>query len=368
MNHPTPARRYFAASNSCEGFCNYYTRCFSETRTQRLYIIKGGPGTGKSHFMKTVARYAKTRGYTVTEYTCSSDPASLDGVLLEKEGVPTLGFLDGTAPHTWEPTLPGVREDIINLGAFWDSTQLIGQEPTIRRLGEGKSAAYARAYAHLRAAGDMDQVADSLVAPCVHTTRLEALAARLLRRVPDGKAFSATPALRQALGMTGPACWHTFEELAAARGGAIMEIQDYYGLGYHLTAALYAYSQTHGHDLLVSYHPIYPHKVDGLYYPAEGLCILVGDAQPPEDVRATGAPGVTRSINLARYVDSQVLRDCRGQVRHTLALRDRHIEGATHHLAAAATYHFDLEKIYSSAMDFTAKEGFTTSFCQSLDL
>ena len=111
--------RYFAASNSCQGFRNYYGDIFTDSRTDRLYIIKGGPGTGKSHFMKVVARRARARGYRITEYACSSDPASLDGIILEREGSPTLGFLDGTAPHTREPTLPGVKEELLNLGAFW---------------------------------------------------------------------------------------------------------------------------------------------------------------------------------------------------------------------------------------------------------
>ena len=107
MNETT-SRRYFAASNSCRGFCNYYGDVFSEARAPRLYVIKGGPGTGKSHFMKTVARRARTEGYTVTEYACSSDPASLDGILLEREGDPAVGLLDGTPPHVCEPALPGL--------------------------------------------------------------------------------------------------------------------------------------------------------------------------------------------------------------------------------------------------------------------
>ena len=50
---PTP-RQCFAASNSCEGFKNYYGEVFNDTRADRLYIIKGGPGTGKSTLMKTL--------------------------------------------------------------------------------------------------------------------------------------------------------------------------------------------------------------------------------------------------------------------------------------------------------------------------
>ena len=41
-----PEKKYFAASNSSEGFVNYYDACFgSDSRVDRLYVIKGGPGT-----------------------------------------------------------------------------------------------------------------------------------------------------------------------------------------------------------------------------------------------------------------------------------------------------------------------------------
>ena len=82
-------RRYFPASKSSHGIRNYYGDLFTDTRTDRLYIIKGGPGTGKSPFMKVVARHARNRGYAVTEYACSSDPASLDGLMLPRDGSPT---------------------------------------------------------------------------------------------------------------------------------------------------------------------------------------------------------------------------------------------------------------------------------------
>ena len=76
-------RRYFAASNSCRGFVSYYPACFgTDSGVEKLYIMKGGPGTGKSRFMRDVATYAVDRGADVTYYYCSSDAASLDGVII----------------------------------------------------------------------------------------------------------------------------------------------------------------------------------------------------------------------------------------------------------------------------------------------
>ena len=353
------ARRYFAASNSCQGFRNYYGDIFTDTRTDRLYIIKGGPGTGKSHFMKLIACHAREVGYDVIEYACSSDPHSLDGILLTREGKPTVGFLDGTAPHVWEPIMPGAKEDIINLGVFWDGNRLAGQKKIIQHLGDGKTAAYGRAYAYLAACGEVDRVADSLTGRCVPEGKIHALAKRLLRDQPSGSVFSAVPALRRAVSMAGHCCLHSFEGESCAAGGTLLQLSDYYGIGYRVTAALFALSAEKKLTVQVSYDPVYPHKIDGLYYPNTGLCILLGEAEPCEG-------SVYRSISLRRYVDAEILRSVRCKLRHACRLRDSLLESALGELAEASKFHFELERIYADAMDFSAKEAFTESFCRSL--
>ena len=348
---PLP-RQCFAASNSCEGFKNYYGEIFTDTRVDRLYVIKGGPGTGKSHFMRVVARRARERGYTVTEYLCSSDPTSLDGLLLSREGDPTVGLLDGTPPHVREPVIPGARDEIVNLGAFWDPHALAGQRETITALGKQKATAYESAYAALSAAGRMDAIADTLTESCVFHDRLNVLAARLLRDQPKGTAFTVTPALRRAVSMAGKHTLRSFE--AAARQVLIPD--ENYGMGYRLTEAMLKVSAARGHRVLVSYHPIYPHKADGLFYPDTGLCVLVGDAAPTEEIP-------TRSLSLRRYTDAEALRAVRGELRRTLALREQLTDTALRHLACASSYHFELERIYAAAMDFRAKERYTEEFC-----
>ncbi len=347
--------RYFAASNSACGFKNYYNDCFSEARVDRIYIIKGGPGTGKSHFMRAVARHARGAGYDVTEYECSSDPSSLDGILLCRPDAPRIGLLDGTAPHICEPTIPGVREEMINLGAFWDGSRLVGEGERIRALSARKSAAYVRAYACLSAAGEMDRVADDLIVPAIRRDRLCAMAARLLKKEVSGETFDALPALRRAVSMEGRVTRHTFEN----RATSLLILDAAYGLGYRLTEQILRLSRERCHRLLVSYDPIYPAKVDGLLYPDSGLCILVGDAEAREGC-------YTRHVSLRRYADAEILRAARSEIRHAIGMRNTLEEDALRHLAQAGKYHFELEEIYAAAMDFDQKEYFTERFCERI--
>ena len=81
-NGSQPKKRYFAAANSADGFVNYFPSIFGAAPCRRLFVIRGGPGTGKSSFMRRVADAAEHAGIEVTYYHCSSDAESLDGLFL----------------------------------------------------------------------------------------------------------------------------------------------------------------------------------------------------------------------------------------------------------------------------------------------
>lgn len=92
---------YFLGANSCRGFYSLYDDMVNLPEIDRLYIIKGGAGCGKSTFMKTIAEAANNAGLTVERILCSGDPESLDGIYLP---LLRIAYLDGTAPHAAVPT------------------------------------------------------------------------------------------------------------------------------------------------------------------------------------------------------------------------------------------------------------------------
>lgn len=105
---------YFLGANSREGFASLY-RFFPGVEAAFLHIIKGGPGTGKSGFMRRIGLAAEERGLDVHYVLCSGDPGSLDGVYIPALH---LAWVDGTAPHAAEPHIFGVDSDYVNLGVF----------------------------------------------------------------------------------------------------------------------------------------------------------------------------------------------------------------------------------------------------------
>ena len=105
--------QYFLGANSPSGFYSLYDHLLPPERASRFYILKGGPGCGKSTLMRKVARRAEEAGETVEYTLCSGDPDSLDAILLPRLGV---AIVDGTAPHVVEPKYPGAVEEYVNLG------------------------------------------------------------------------------------------------------------------------------------------------------------------------------------------------------------------------------------------------------------
>lgn len=132
---------YYACANSARGFVNFFEDNIKFL--DKLYILKGGPGTGKSTLMKKIGNEWYVRGFDIEYIYCSSDNNSIDGVIVPQIG---LGIVDGTAPHVIEPKAPGAIEDYVNLGEAWDSKKLSLHRDTILDIKDKIATCYSNAY------------------------------------------------------------------------------------------------------------------------------------------------------------------------------------------------------------------------------
>lgn len=113
------SKHYFVCANSAKGFQNFFPSNLKSLN--KIYILKGGPGTGKSSLMKKIGTALEEKEYSVEYIHCSSDPDSLDGLICRTLSI---GIVDGTSPHVVEPTAPGAIEEYINLGIAWNIEEL----------------------------------------------------------------------------------------------------------------------------------------------------------------------------------------------------------------------------------------------------
>lgn len=146
-------RKFFAGSNSSEGFYSLFNQIIGAD-AKRVYLLKGGPGTGKNHFMKNIERSLAQQGYDRELFFCSSDPDSLDAISFPELGI---ALIDATAPHAQEPKWPGCRDEIINLGSFWSAEGLMKNREEIIQDGLMKQRRFVSAFRYFNAARCLEE-------------------------------------------------------------------------------------------------------------------------------------------------------------------------------------------------------------------
>lgn len=141
-------KRLFPGGNTAEGFYSYYQYVIDLKEASRVYLLKGGPGVGKSQLMKNIGSFMVDRGYDVEFHHCSADPESLDAIVINALGV---AFIDGTAPHVIDPKYPGAVEEILHLGQYWNQEALVEDRQEIIKAIDANGKIYKRVYKYLKA-------------------------------------------------------------------------------------------------------------------------------------------------------------------------------------------------------------------------
>ena len=140
---------YLAGANTSSGFVSKFDEINTQNKPSFKYILKGGPGTGKSTLLKKIANHFEEKGLEVERYFCSSDTNSLDAVRIVSLNV---CVVDGTAPHEQDASIPGVNSKIINLGECI-SDKIYKHKHKIEKLLSQKKQCYSLSNAYLKSAG-----------------------------------------------------------------------------------------------------------------------------------------------------------------------------------------------------------------------
>lgn len=141
-------KKLFPGGNTSQGFYSFYDYIIEPDAT-RIFVIKGGPGVGKSTFMRTIGEKMLDKGFDVEFHCCSSDNGSLDGLVIPAIRV---AMLDGTAPHVVDPKNPGAVDEIIHLGDHWNVAGLKGNKKEILESNREVGRLFRRAYGYLASA------------------------------------------------------------------------------------------------------------------------------------------------------------------------------------------------------------------------
>lgn len=342
-------RQFFAGGMTPAGFVNFFADIIGEEERE-VYILKGGPGTGKSRMMRKIAKAAMQEGYDVEAIRCSADPDSLDGVR-----IPELGktVLDGTAPHVVDMCLPGVRDSIINLGDFWDEEALRRHKREISALHWEKNVCTQRACQYLRAAKEIQDNIERLGAQALCQGKLQQWIAQLCEGIfQDVDLSYRTGATRRmfATAITAKGIVNTLPSLL--RGVKVYALRC--GLGRGSAQVLKAVQEEAGKRgfLVESYRcPMSPDCTEHLLIPKLSLAFTTYNAYHKVlDCEVFG------EYSLDVYYNDFVLEPYEKELEYDCFRMQELLEKAQRNMGKVQKIHSAIERFYTDTMDFAAMD------------
>jgi len=338
--------KYFAAANSKNGFVSWFDSIFDPAKLDRTYIIKGGSGTGKSTLMKRAAERAEKNGAVCEYFLCSSDPTSIDGVIMNLKDGRRLAMLDGTAPHTTDPKYPGVLDEIVNLGKYWCADLLTMEKDTAVSLADRKKRLYANAYADLSVCGELRGFLVKEAYDMLLPDKLEAAMLRLLtKRIREKRIIPEKP-IERIRGLSAISCEGVVHLTGFDACESVMCAVDVANSAPLMFDALIAAARKLSLSFDRAPDVLMPEFTEAVRFPELSLAVVTAtersDAKP---------------INMARFLDREKLLTSDRRRRRSIerAISDIR-ESALSKLADVKRLHRSLEAVYIRAMDFTLLE------------
>ena len=334
---------FFLGANTPDGFYSLYDGFTSVQDGDFLWVIKGGPGCGKSSFMRRIGAAVQRAGLDVEYIYCSGDPKSLDGIYIPAHRT---AYVDGTAPHVMDPAYPGAGGMYLDLGRFYDREALQPQLSKLLECTDLYKAQYRRAYNILAAAGGvaphaipgLTEQQDVLAA----LRRASGTIAREIKKQPGGHG----PVIKRFLSAftcEGPIF---LDKTITALCQRVYTLDNGCGLANDYLQAVADAAQQRGHAVILCPNAMFPERLEAVLLPSLSLGFLALDSQ-----RDWNGP-VTRHIRLDAIPDAQRLRALRPRLRSSSKIYGQLLHEAQTALASAKALHDDLEKLYNPYVDF----------------
>lgn len=335
---------FFLGANTPYGFFSLFNQLYTPGTNWFCHILKGGPGTGKSTLMKNVAEKASKKKIKHEIIRCSSDPESLDAVILTDLNK---CIVDGTAPHVIDPTYPGISDEIINLGEFWDSKALRENIRKISAASEKNTAFHKTAAAFLRAAGQISEGSFALALSAADTAKIKVAAEKLAKRyIPRLGCVTGGEQRRFLQGIT-PIGIVSYTDTVKSFFRERIIISDPYGcVGDIFMRIIRRYALEAGYNIITIKNAFLPELItDHILIPELSLAFVTEN-------RYFDIGGDERRIHARRFTEPVQLRNIKQKLIIRRKLARELLKSACEALALAKNTHDELEKYYIEAMDF----------------
>lgn len=349
--------RYFLGANSPTGFYSLYDQLIDPGLAEDIFILKGGPGCGKSSLMRAVGKTMEDKGLQVEYIECSGDPDSLDAIV-----IPAIkaAIVDGTAPHVVEPTCPGAVERYVNLGDCYDKAGLAAIRQQLTACMAGYKGCYQRAYRCLTAAAQIGEDTRALALTPALEAKMAKRAKGILSREVKRTGRDPGRAVQRFLGaVTWQGVLCRFDTVDA-QCHKVYELCDSYGLGAALLTHLAAGVMAAGYDVVACPSPLFPGRLEHLLVPELALAFVTSTPALPYEKRPF------RRIRLDAMADTELMRRSRPRLRFARKVAAALMDEAVDSLAQAKTMHDELEALYNPHVDFERVYAIADSITEEL--
>ena len=338
--------RFFLGANGPGGYHFRYDQLGEPGQRQR-WLLKGGPGWGKSTLLSRLSRAAAEQGEAVEEILCTGSPGSLDAVLL-----PGLSAADATPPHALEPFCPGAWDRVVSLWPAADCALLREAREELAALAREEERLRKGARGYLRAAAALEEELLSVGSAALDRERVLDYARRLARREfprrgkpgPRGQ-----EEVRFLSAVTGEGRLF-LGETAAALAPRAVALEDGWGAASGLLLdALRELGLEAGLRTVACPSPRFPgRKLDHLLFPQLGLGFFTRGKET-----AGQLPGA-RGVHAGRFSDEALLRERRARCAFLRKAAGEMEAEAVGLLARAGEVHRELEALCRPAIDYAA--------------
>lgn len=344
--------RLYPGGNTPQGFYSFYDNIIAKDAA-RIFILKGGPGTGKSTLMRKIGETMLEKGYDVEFHCCSSDNDSLDGVCIPALQV---AILDGTAPHMVDPQTPGAVDEIVCLGDFWAREKLQSVKQEIMHSSARNSRLFKIAFHQLAEAKVIKDELDSYLEEAANIPRMRETAWKITKSVfKDAPAqYEREPKNRRlfATAYTPQGYCHQLDSILQGVKKLYLVTGTASKLASHVIGIVAQAAQSRGLDTNTFHCPLAPEDIDMIIIPQQRYAVMKDI--PDLKFKAQSIPSITKVklYNLDQYLNDAILKLYTPEIDSAQKRLAEAIDRAINYIAKAKAEHDRLENYYLPAMNF----------------
>jgi len=345
-------------ANSPSGFRSHFETVCPASDNWSIYVIKGGPGSGKSTLMRRIGSDAQKHKLLCEHIFCSSDPDSLDGIIIPS--IKTAVF-DGTAPHVIEPIFPGACENIINMGDAWSKAKLKAARKHIITLASRCSEHHKQAVCFLGCADVFRKNTFLTACAGIDRQRIKNTAQHLFSKYIGQKLNRSGSEQLRLLSAVTPKGIVTFSKTIESSCKTIIPVLDRCGApGALLMKELRYLLLENGHEIITCLCSQNHEKTENLIIPAYKTAFtLCSDVH--NDIKAT-----ERTVHTDRFISPEILSENKQRFSFNRKNSASFIQLASEEMRLAKAVHDRLEEHYISAMDFDAVGEIADKVCREI--